>query len=75
MILAEFPAARPLRFSDPPPSLLQNVKRVNFMDLKGKILYIFGHAMFSKCGHCVLVADEPKSETAGLEAVTVKKEY
>ena len=31
--------------------------------------------MYYKCGHCVLVADEPKSETAGLEAVTVKKEY
>ena len=25
--------------------------------------------MFYKCGHCVLVADELKSETAGLEAV------
>ena len=31
--------------------------------------------MFYKWGHCVLVADEPKSETAELEAATVKKEY
>ena len=45
MILAERPGAGPPRFSDLPPSLLQNVKRENFMDLKGKILYIFGQCI------------------------------